>query len=136
MYENLDMHLIDVTTSYLYESPRRIKIFETYKLTSQELYSIKLQRSLYGLKQLERMWYNCLSGYYIVIYVDDLNIIETPKELSNVIKYVEEEFKMKDLRKINFLFANWGLTGGLCVHQPIWLITFKKNMWKKRKVRK
>lgn len=64
--------------------------------------AIKLQRSLNGLKQFERMWYNRLSGYFlkkgyennpichctfirkiisdfviIVVCVDDLNIIET-----------------------------------------------------------
>ena len=66
--------------------------------------SIKLQRSLYELKQFESMWYNRLSEYLlkegyannhiclyifikksetgfsiIVMYVDDLNLVETPK---------------------------------------------------------
>ena len=72
MYENLDMHLVDVVTTYLYGSLDNdiymkvlewFKILETYKSSSLKLYSIKLQRSLYGLKHLRRMWYNHLSEY-------------------------------------------------------------------------
>ena len=59
VYENLDMHLMDVVTSYLYGSldndiyikaPERFKIHSTYKSSFQVLCSIKLQRSLYELK--------------------------------------------------------------------------------------
>ena len=70
----------------------------------KELYLIKLQRSLYGLKQSGRMWYNRLSEYLlkegyvnnpicscvfmkktsefiiIIVYVDDLNILGTHKK--------------------------------------------------------
>ena len=57
--ENLDMRLMDVVTTYLYESldndiymkiPKGYKMSETYNPTSRSMYSIKLQRSLYGLK--------------------------------------------------------------------------------------
>ena len=60
VYENLDMHLMDVVTAYLYGSldnniymriPEGFKIPKIYKSSSRELYSIKLQRLLYGLKQ-------------------------------------------------------------------------------------
>ena len=69
--------------------------------------SIKLQRYLYGLKQFRHMWYNHLSEYLlkegyannsiclcifikksktgfaiIFVYVDDLNLVVTPKELT------------------------------------------------------
>ena len=75
MYENLDIHLMDIVTTYLYGSldndiymkvRKEFKIpAETYKSSSRELYSIMLQRALYGLKQSGRMWYNCLSGYLL-----------------------------------------------------------------------
>ena len=43
------------------------------------------------------------SGFaIIVVYVDDLNIIGTPEELSKVIEYLKKEFEMKDLGKTKF----------------------------------
>jgi hypothetical protein len=76
--ESLDMRLMDVVTTYLYGSLDNdiyiyiyMKISEGYKMPeaynskSQSIYSIKLQRSLYGLKQSGRMWYNRLSEYLL-----------------------------------------------------------------------
>ena len=63
---------MDVVTTYLYRSldndiymkiPEGYKMPDTYNSKSRSMYSIKLQRSLYGLKQSGRMWYNCLSEY-------------------------------------------------------------------------
>ena len=57
-YNNLDMYLMDVVTAYLYGSldndiymkiPEGLEILDTSK--PREMYAIKLQRSLYGLKQ-------------------------------------------------------------------------------------
>lgn len=54
------MHLMDFVTHYLYGTlnndiymriPGGFKIPEALKLKPKELYAIKLQRSLYGLKQ-------------------------------------------------------------------------------------
>ena len=84
----------------------------------------KSSKSLYILKQLGRMWYNRLSEYFlkeeykndpicpcifiqrsksefviIFVYVDDLNIIGTPKELSKADECLKKEFEMKDLGK-------------------------------------
>ena len=68
--EGLDMRLIDVVTAYLYGSldvnvymkiPEGFTLPETMNSKPQSIYSIKLQRSLYGLKQSGRMWYNRLS---------------------------------------------------------------------------
>jgi hypothetical protein len=40
------------------------------------------------------------SGFVIIaVYVDDLNFIGTPKELTKTATYFKNEFEMKDLRK-------------------------------------
>ena len=127
---------MDVVTTYLYGSldndiymkiPERYKMSETYNPTSRSMYSIKLQRSLYGLKQSRRMWYNRLSEYLlkegfennpicpcvfikksefgfaiIAVYVDDLNLVWTLEELTKTANYLKNEFEMKDLSKTKF----------------------------------
>ena len=135
-YERLDMCLMDVFKTYLYGSIDNdvymkilegFKMHEAYNLNSQKVYSIKLQKFLYGLKQLGCMWYNHLSDYLlregynndlicpcvfikkskydfviIFVYVDDLNIIETHEEIPKIVNYLKKEFKMKDLGKTKF----------------------------------
>ena len=110
IFENLDMRLMDIVTAYLYgslDSDIYMKIPEGFKMpdacTPRNLFSIKLQRSLYGLKQSGRMWYQRLSEYLIkemynndpicqcvfikksktgfaivAVYVDNKNLIGTP----------------------------------------------------------
>ena len=65
---------MDIVTTYLYglldsdiymKIPEGFKIPEALSTKPKEIYSIKLQRSLYGLKQSGRMWYNRLSDYLI-----------------------------------------------------------------------
>ena len=36
------------------------------------------------------------------MYIDDLNLIGTPEELTITAKYLKKEFEMKDIRKIKF----------------------------------
>nr|AEL30347.1 copia-like polyprotein [Arachis hypogaea] len=137
-YHKRHMHLMDVVTAYLYGSldrdiymkvPEELKISKPSSEYSQGLYSVKLQRSLYGLKQSGRMWYNRLTEYLakngfknddicpcvfikkttsgfiiIAVYVDDLNIIGTPEEIPTIIKTLKEEFEMKDLGRTKFCF--------------------------------
>ena len=120
------MHLMNVITTYLYESMDNdiyMKIPEWFKLSGanstkpRSMYSIKLQRFLYGLKQSGRMWYNRLSEYLlkegyvnnpicpcifikksetgfaiIVVYVDDLNLVGTPEELTRTTNCLKKEF--------------------------------------------
>jgi len=115
VHEKLDMHLIDVVTAYLYGSldneiyikiPQGFKMPDAHNLKSREIFSIKLQRSLYGLKQSGIMWYNHLNEYLLkesyindticpcvlikkttseffvlAVYIDDINLIGTPTEL-------------------------------------------------------
>ena len=76
------------------------------------------------------MWYNRLSQYLlkegyvnnsicpyvfikkienglaiIAVYVDDLNLIETPKELIKTTNYLKKEFEMKDLWKTRYFLG-------------------------------
>ena len=68
------MRLMDVITAYLYGSidndiyikiPEGFTLPEVVNAEPRSMCSIKLQRSLYGLKQSECMWYNCLSEYLL-----------------------------------------------------------------------
>ena len=59
LQERLEIHLMDVVTAYLYGSLDNeiyMKILEGFKMPeayskSRDMYSVRLQRSLYGLKQ-------------------------------------------------------------------------------------
>ena len=72
--EKLEMRLMDVVTAYLYGSlekdiymriPEGFRMPKASRTHSRDLYSIKLQRSIYGLKQSGRMWYKRLSEYLL-----------------------------------------------------------------------
>jgi hypothetical protein len=119
--ETLDICLMNVVTTYPYESldkdihmkiPEGFKIPEAFYDKPRSVYYIKLQKSLYRLKQPHRMWYNCLyeyliekgfesneifpsifikkntSGFAIVaIDIDNLNLVGTPEKLIRTITY-------------------------------------------------
>ena len=94
--------------------PEGFKLPESNNTKPRNMCSIKLQRSLYGLKQSGHMWYNRLNEYLlkegyannpicpcifikksetgfviITVYIDDLNPIGTPEELSRTEKYLK-----------------------------------------------
>ena len=128
--------------------PEGLKLPESCKISSQEHCSIKLNKSLYGLKQPGRMWYSRLSEYLlkegnkndfiypcifikrsgpeyviIVVYVDDLNIIGTPGELPRAIEYLKRGVEMKDLGKTKFCLGLQieHLKNGILVHQETYV---------------
>ena len=74
IHEKLEMRLMDIVTAYLYGSIDNdiyMKILKGFKfpkannMNSQKIYSIKLNKSLYGLKQSGRKWYNRLSEFLL-----------------------------------------------------------------------
>ena len=107
--DKLDLRLMDVVTAYLYgtlDNEIYMKVPEGIELknksSTREQHCIKLNKSLYGLNQSGRMWYNRLSEYLeregykndpispcifikkfgqgfviIAVYVYDLNIVGT-----------------------------------------------------------
>nr|KYP58720.1 Retrovirus-related Pol polyprotein from transposon TNT 1-94 [Cajanus cajan] len=154
---------MDVVTAYLYgslDADIYMKLPEGFNLPddaiSREDYSIKLNKSLYGLKQSGRMWYNRLSEYLlqegykndpicpcifikrsengfaiIVVYVDDINIIGTPEELSKAIDCLKKEFEMKDLGRTKFCLGLQVeyLENGILVHQEAYITKVLKRFY-------
>ena len=91
------------------------------------MYSIKLQRSLYGLKHSRPMWYNHLSKYLlkdgfvnnpicpcifiknseskfaiVAVYVDDFKSCSGSRRAQKNRKLLKNKFEMKDLGKTKF----------------------------------
>nr|KYP45741.1 Retrovirus-related Pol polyprotein from transposon TNT 1-94 [Cajanus cajan] len=158
VHEKLNLHLIDVVTAYLYgslDADIYMKLPEGFNFPddaiSREDYSIKLNKSLYC-----RMLYNRLSEYLlqegykndpiclcifikgsengftiIVVYVDDINIIETPEELSKAIDCLKKEFEMKDLGRTKFCLGLQVeyLENEILVHQEAYITKVLKRFY-------
>ena len=150
--KGLDMHAMDIVTAYLYgmlENDIYMKVLEGLHFaqlnTSQprNMYSIKLRRSLYGLKQYGRMWYYRLSEYLIkdgyinnpicpcvfikkselgfsilAVYGNDINLFGTPEELTKAATYLKVEFEMKDLGKTKYCLGLQieHMSNGILIH--------------------
>ena len=155
LFEKLEMPLMDIVTAYVYgslDSDIYMKIPEGFKMldacTPRNLFSIKLQRSLYGLKQSGRMWYQRLSEYLIkerykndpicpcvfikksetgfaivAVYVDDINLIGTPEELAKTAEYLKKEFEVKNLGKSKLCLSLQleHKANGIIVHQSSYI---------------
>ena len=70
--KDLSMHLMDMVTTYVYgslDSDIYMKVLEGLEIPNKnhnrDMYCVKLQKSLYGLKQLGRMWYNRLKEFLV-----------------------------------------------------------------------
>ncbi|KAA3477340.1 Retrovirus-related Pol polyprotein from transposon TNT 1-94 [Gossypium australe] len=115
--EGFDLRLMDVVTAYLYgpldnniymKLQKGFKLPEAANSCSREHYSIKLNRFLYGLKQSGHLLRKFGSRFVIiVVYVDDLNIIRTPKEI----------LKNKILSRLQIEHLN----NGILVHQTTYI---------------
>ena len=102
------------------------------------------------------MWYNRLSKYLlkeryvnnpicpcifikksktgfaiIVVYVDDLNFVGTPKELIRTKKLLKKEFQMKDLGKTKFSIGMQivHFPNGVLVHQSTYIKKILKHFY-------
>jgi hypothetical protein len=132
--KHLSLQLMDVVITYLYGSLNSniyINISDVIYVPNanvgRNMYYVKLNKSLYGLKQSERIWYNRLKefllnkGYsnnddcpcvfirksstgfcIILIYVDDLNIVSTELDINEAHDHLKTELEMKDLGKNKF----------------------------------
>jgi hypothetical protein len=123
------------------------------------MYYVKLLKSLYGLKQSERIWYNQLKGLLlnkeylnsddcpcvfirksntgfciISVYVDDLKIIGHTNDIDEAHNHLKKEFKMKDLGRTKFYLVLQieHLQTGILVHQSAYVQKILENLiWTK-----
>jgi hypothetical protein len=146
---------MDVVTAYLYgslDADIYMKVPDGLKIPNpninRNMYCVKLQKSLYGLKQSGKMWYTRLSeflihkgysnnddfpcvfikksstGFCIIsVYVDDLNIIGNATYIIVARNHLMTEFEMKDLGKTKFCLGLQleHLPSGILVYQPAYI---------------
>ncbi|MBW0522697.1 hypothetical protein O181_062412 [Austropuccinia psidii MF-1] len=121
---------MDIKTAFLYGSPEEdvfMKYPDGYPHERQEGTCLKLERSLYGLKQSPRCWYQHLTSVFknlefypslaylclflqgtsvvcmVYVHVDDIIIGGMLEEVSNFKIKIQEYFNMDNLREANFI---------------------------------
>ena len=117
----LQIHQMDVKTAFINSSlTETVHIQTLERLDDTHMPVLHLQKTLYGLKQVSRVWNDlinqkfkelgfkcCLSDYCIYVkestivalYVDDILIISDNKDEINKTKaFLREQFEMEDMR--------------------------------------
>jgi hypothetical protein len=157
---------MNIVIAYLYESLDSdiyMKVHDEISVPNKNIgrnmYCVKLNKSLYGLKQSGRMWYNRLkelllnkgysnnddcpyvfickfsTGFCIIsVHVNDLNIIGTELDINEAQDHLKTEFEMNDLGKTKFYLGLQleHLLTGILGHQSAYVqkILEKFNMHK------
>ena len=132
--EDLELHQLDVDTAFL-NGDLKEEIYMKQPLgfeePGREHLVCRLKKSLYGLKQASRSWYEKIDGVfgelglrssgadhsiyykldattkvYVALYVDDLIIAtNSPSELNKLKHGLAERFAMKDLGELHFFLG-------------------------------
>ena len=131
---DLEVEQMDVKTTFLHgdlEEEIYMKQQEGYTVKGKKEMVCKMKKSLYGLKQSPRMWYQKFDTYmlglgftrskedhcvyfklfgdhliYLVLYVDDMLLIGNNKEIIQDVKtQISSKFDMKDLSASNFILG-------------------------------
>jgi hypothetical protein len=126
--------MMDVKTPFLHGDLKEeiyMKQPQGYVVKAKKELVCKLKKSLYGLKQSPRMWYQKFDTYmfglgftrskedhcvyfkligdhliYLVLYVDDMLLIENNKEIIQDVKiHLSYKFDMKDLGDSKFILG-------------------------------
>ncbi|KAJ9556577.1 hypothetical protein OSB04_011191 [Centaurea solstitialis] len=106
----------DLDTEIYMRATDGLKLLESSSSQPRDTFSIRLRRSLYGLKQLDGY------GYAIItVYVDDMNLIGTSKELLETAEILKKEFEMKDLGK------TWCCLGLQIEHRRYGILIHQEN---------
>ena len=65
------------------------------------------------------------------MYVDDLNLVRTPEELTRTTNYLKQEFEMKDLGKTKFCLGLHieHFPNGVLVHQSAYIKKVLKHFY-------
>jgi hypothetical protein len=129
-----EVEQMDVKTTFIHgdlEEEIYMKQPKGYVVKGNKELVCKLKKSLYGLKQSPRMWYQKFDTYmlglgfkrrkedhyvhfrligdhliYLVLYVDDMLLIGRNKEIIQDVKtHFSSKFDMKDLGASNFILA-------------------------------
>jgi hypothetical protein len=129
-----EVEQMDVKTTFLHgdlEEEIYMKQIEGFVMKGKKELICKLKKSLYGLKQSPRMWYQKFDTYmlglgftrskedhcvyfkligdhliYLVLYVDDMLMIGNNKEIIQDVKtQFSSKFDMKDLGASNFILG-------------------------------